>query len=195
MKAAINLVVLPTCWFMITSCDAETAGLTASQAKPAVPLDTLHQNRPMPVMAPRAADVAMYLFDYKITVDKSVPNGVLQDIILFDGFLTAPKSGDCEFAVSSNQNCELFLSTDEDESNFRKLGWTFGFRPREDFAYHWGQVVKIPVHLKAGHRYRIRAHCRVHFRKHAPHFTAAWRLASEGEFVPIEGEYLSPISK
>ncbi len=115
--------------------------------------------------------------------------------LLFDGYLTAPKTASYEFAVSSIENCELFLSTNEDESNLRKLGWTFGFRPRGDFTYHWGQVEKNPVDLEEGRRYRIRARCRLHLRKNAPHFTIAWKLAGEGEFVPVEGEYLSPVSR
>jgi hypothetical protein len=115
--------------------------------------------------------------------------------LLFDGYLIASKTGDYEFAVSSTQNCELLLSTDEDETNLRKLGWTYGFRPRGTFTYHWGQVEKNPVRLEAGKHYRIQARCRVHLRRDVPHFTTAWRLAGEGEFVPIEGEYLSPVSQ
>ena len=68
------------------------------------------------------------------------------------GFVHPPESGDYVFSITSDDNSDLFLSTDEDPANRRFITCVDGWSAPEDFSRK-----SKPVHLERGKRYYIEA--------------------------------------
>lgn len=105
------------------------------------------------------------------------------------GYIHPPTTGAYLFWISSDDQGELWLSTDEDPRNKQKIAsvpeWT---APRE-YGKHAPQQSR-PIELKAGRRYYIEA-----IQKDGmggDHLSVKWKLPSGTEEGPIPGHRLSP---
>jgi hypothetical protein len=105
------------------------------------------------------------------------------------GYVHPPLSGGYVFWIASDDNSELWLSTDEDPKNKQKLAsvpqWT---APREytKFASQQSGLIE----LKAGRRYYIEA---LHKEgSGGDHVSVKWKLPNGTEEIPIPGQRLSP---
>jgi hypothetical protein len=108
------------------------------------------------------------------------------------GYLHPPVSGSYTFFLAGDDNCELYLSTDEDPLKKVKIaditGWTY---PREWFKYpSWGKSSQssVPISLQAGKKYYIEA---LHKESlGGDNLAVGWDIASD---IPIiSGKWLSP---
>lgn len=77
------------------------------------------------------------------------------------GWLFAPMTGDYTFWIASDDNGELWLSTDEDPINKRRIASVPGYTPSRDFDNTGGtggpEQKSQPQHLVKGQRYYIEA--------------------------------------
>jgi hypothetical protein len=103
------------------------------------------------------------------------------------GFVCAPQTGDYVFWISSDDNSELWLSTDERPMNKRLIAsskWTY---PNEWNKYTTQQ--SVPIHLESGKKYYIEA---LHKENAgADHLAVGWKLPSGALERPIPGNRLS----
>lgn len=105
------------------------------------------------------------------------------------GFLCPPLTGNYDFYISSNDHSELWLSTDNDPSNKRRIAYVPGATVRYDWNKFPSQI-SSPVHLVAGESYYIEA---LHKQGvGTDHLSVAWRYPNGIWEGPIRGEYLSP---
>ena len=106
------------------------------------------------------------------------------------GYLCAPQSGAYTFSIVGDDECELWLSTDDQPATKVRIascaGWTSG--PR-DFTRYASQR-SVPVSLVMGRRYYIEA---LHKQGWGNDYVAvAWRLPDGTFEAPIAGSRLSP---
>lgn len=118
------------------------------------------------------------------------PPGLGTDFGLrFRGYVHPPASGLYVFWISSDDQSELRLSTDEDPAKLKPIAlcpeWT---SPRE-YTKH-SQQQSQPIELKAGRRYYVE----VLMKQGAggDHVSVGWRLPNGTEEKPIPGSRLSP---
>ena len=114
------------------------------------------------------------------------------------GFIHPPETGEYIFSVATDDNSELWLSTDADPSNARKITqestWVGvrAFQPMSD------ETTSSPVLLEAGKAYFIE--CFAKEGGGGDNMAVAWSLPSDEGFeaeagaLPISGEYLSPFT-
>jgi hypothetical protein len=105
------------------------------------------------------------------------------------GYLCVPATGAYTFWISSNDESELWLSTDANPSNKRKIAFITGYtNPREWTKYASQQ--SSPVQLIQGERYYIEA-----LHKEgvgSDHMAVGWMLPDGSLERPIPGSRLSP---
>ncbi|MFN3404328.1 MAG: PA14 domain-containing protein [Cytophagaceae bacterium] len=110
----------------------------------------------------------------------------------YSGFICPPVSGAYTFWISSDNHSELYLSTNDDPQNKRKIafieeGYTL---PGEWLKY--GSQKSLPQNLTAGVKYYIEA---LHKEGSGnDHFAAGWQLPGGNMERPIPGSRLSPYS-
>lgn len=108
------------------------------------------------------------------------------------GYLHPTVSGDYTFWVAGDDRCELWLSTDESESNKTLISYANGFTGNNQWAKYATQT-SSPVSLVAGQRYYLEV---LHEESGGgDHVAAAWELNSNPSAISpqvIEGRYLSP---
>lgn len=107
------------------------------------------------------------------------------------GYICPPQTGNYIFFLSGDDHSELWLSTDENPANKRKvasvLGWT---APRE-----WGKYPSqksIAIRLEAGKRYYIEA-----LQKDGSgndNLAVGWQMPNGAQERPIAGSRLSPFA-
>lgn len=104
------------------------------------------------------------------------------------GYICAPQTGDYFFAISSDDQSELWLSTDDNPANKRKIAYVdLPVSPRTWNRYPT-QVAK--VHLVKGGRYYIET---LHKEDNSlDHLSVAWSLPNGLIEAPIPGSRLSP---
>ena len=100
------------------------------------------------------------------------------------GFVHPPASGDYVFGITSDDDSDLFLSTDEDPANSMFITHVSGSSDRKDFSRR-----SQPVRLEGGKKYYIEAVHRELDRD--DHLSVAWRGPGVAEGV-IPGANLSP---
>lgn len=105
------------------------------------------------------------------------------------GYLCVPVDGNYTFYISSDDNSELYLSTDEDPGNKVKIAYLNG-AVKPGVYNQYATQVSSPVALQGGRRYFIEA---LHKEGSGADFVAvAWRF-QDGTFEgPIPGTRLSP---
>jgi endoglucanase len=105
------------------------------------------------------------------------------------GYVCPPQDGSYTFAIAGDDDCQLWLSTDDNASNKVLIasisGWT---NPGEWTKYASQQAA--PVTLLAGHRYYIEA---LHLEMGGGDFVAVgWTLPGGTVEAPIAGAHLIP---
>ena len=105
-------------------------------------------------------------------------------------YLMAPTDGAYTFWISGDDNCELYLSTDEWPANKVRIAWVPGWTsPREWTKYPEQQ--SAPILLAAGHSYYIEA-----LQKEGnggDNLAVAWSIPGSGVEQPIPGSRLSAV--
>ena len=115
------------------------------------------------------------------------------------GYLVPPETGDYRFFLASDDNSELYLSTDSSPANAQKIAvestWR-GVRNYPNFYSDNGrdEAVSRLINLKAGRRYYIEAIAKEG--GGGDNLAVAWQMPG-GEIprngsIPISGEYLEP---
>ncbi|MBN1516095.1 NPCBM/NEW2 domain-containing protein [Candidatus Sumerlaeota bacterium] len=107
----------------------------------------------------------------------------------YTGYLYAPASGDYTFYIASDDEGELWLSTNDDPANLRRIAYTEKWTSRNQWdKFPTQKSATIP--LEAGGRYRVMA-----LHKDGDgmdHFSVAWNWDSKTtEPLIIDGRYLS----
>ena len=104
------------------------------------------------------------------------------------GFFYPPKSGEYVFGIASDDESDLFLSTDDNPDNKKFIAHVRGWTEVGNFKKFPSQQSK-PIRLVGGKKYYIEA---VH-KEHGggDHMCVGWRSTSE-ELRVISGTYLSP---
>ncbi len=105
------------------------------------------------------------------------------------GYVCPPQDGSYTFEISGDDDCQLWLSTDDDPDNKVMIasfsGWT---NPGEWDKYATQQ--SAPITLQTGHRYYIEA---IHKENDGGDFVAVgWTLPSGQDEAPIPGARLIP---
>ncbi len=105
------------------------------------------------------------------------------------GYICVPQSGNYTFWISGDDNCELWLSSDDDPANKTRIahvpGWTN--------SRQWGKYAQqqsAPIPLAAGQTYYIEA-----LHKEAgggDNIAVGWQLPDGSMERPIQGDKLSP---
>lgn len=120
----------------------------------------------------------------------STPNYVGNDYASrIRGYLCVPVNGSYTFFIASDDNSELWLSTDENPANKVRIAYLNG----SSSVNGWGRypsTVSQPIPLLGGHRYYIEA---LHKEGNcADHVSVAWQFQN-GDFEgPIPGNRLIP---
>lgn len=105
------------------------------------------------------------------------------------GYLCVPATGNYTFWISSNDHSELWLSTDSDPGNRRRIAYVTGYTNARQWTKFSTQQ-SSPVNLVAGQRYYIEA-----LHKEgvgSDHMAVGWQLPNGTLERPIPGSRLSP---
>ena len=113
------------------------------------------------------------------------------------GYIYPPETGEYKFAVATDDNSELWLSTDSDPANAVKITQESTWVGVRSFQPESDETTSAPVFLEKGKVYFIE--CFAKEGGGGDNMAVAWSLPSdEGEDVPagslpISGEYISPL--
>ena len=105
------------------------------------------------------------------------------------GYICPPQTGEYTFWIAGDDNCELWLSTDDDPANKVKIASVSGYTSYRQWNKYATQQ-SAPVTLVAGKRYYVEA-----LHKEASgkdHVSVGWQLPNGIQERPISGNYLSP---
>ncbi len=103
------------------------------------------------------------------------------------GYVCPPQSGTYTFMVSGDDQVELWLSTDNNPSNKKKIASTYVWTSLREFGKYPSQQ-SDPISLQAGQLYYIEV-----LHKNGDggnHFTVGWNIPNIGIQVPIPGNRL-----
>ncbi|MEO1518059.1 MAG: GEVED domain-containing protein [Bacteroidota bacterium] len=105
------------------------------------------------------------------------------------GYICPPQTGDYTFWIASDDNGELWLSTDDDPANKVQIasvpGWT-NSREWDKFS----DQQSSPIRLQAGQRYYIEALQKE--QRGGDNLAVGWQLPNNDLERPIPGSYLAP---
>ena len=105
------------------------------------------------------------------------------------GYICPPQTGEYTFWISGDNNVELWLSTDDDPANRRKIAEHRGFTAPRQWDKHPSQKSQ-PIRLETGKRYYIEA---LHKEDNVnDHVAVAWQLPDGAMQAPIPGDRLAP---
>ncbi|NQT03842.1 MAG: hypothetical protein HQ580_17580, partial [Planctomycetes bacterium] len=113
------------------------------------------------------------------------------------GYLYPPANGDYTFWIAGDDECQLWLSTDDDPVNVVQIGHVTGWTPARDFTNTGGGVggpeqKSDAITLQAGQRYYVEALMKDG--TGGDSLAVAWGGPTIGTGpVIIEGKYLSPV--
>jgi hypothetical protein len=105
------------------------------------------------------------------------------------GYICAPRTGNYTFYISSDDQSEFWLSTDDDPAHKVKLAYVNGVTPFRSYFVKPSQR-SVPVRLIRGARYYFEIFHKEH--THADHLSVAWTLPGGANEAPIPGSRLSP---
>jgi hypothetical protein len=106
------------------------------------------------------------------------------------GYVHPPVTGAYVFWLASDDNGELWLSTDEDPKNRRKIAFVRDHCSPRSFDKYPADQQSAPVELKRGKRYYVEV-----VQKEGvggDHLCVKWKLPTGTEELPIPGSRLSP---
>ncbi|HEY0771183.1 MAG TPA: Ig-like domain-containing protein, partial [Sphingobacteriaceae bacterium] len=102
-------------------------------------------------------------------------------------YLCVPQTGTYTFWISSDDSSELYLSTDDSETNKRLIAWVYGATPFRNYDKYPSQK-SVQITLQAGHRYYIEAR---HKEGSGNDFVSVgWQLPNGTLERPIAGNHL-----
>ncbi|MEX1240064.1 MAG: Ig-like domain-containing protein [Cyclobacteriaceae bacterium] len=105
------------------------------------------------------------------------------------GYLCVPATGAYTFWISSNDNSELWLSTDANPSNKARIAWVTGYTNVREWTKFASQKSAV-INMIAGQRYYVEA-----LHKEgvgSDHMAVGWQLPNGTQERPIAGNRLSP---
>ncbi|MFL6232831.1 MAG: endonuclease/exonuclease/phosphatase family protein, partial [Thermoanaerobaculia bacterium] len=112
------------------------------------------------------------------------------------GYVTAPQTGDYTFWIASDNQGELWLSTDENPANKRRIAWVDAYTYPNEWARQETDQVTVtqrsaPISLTAGTRYYIEV---LHKESSGgDSLGVGWQLPSGLYERPIQARHLSPV--
>ncbi len=105
------------------------------------------------------------------------------------GYLCPPKTGDYTFMISGDDQAELWLSTDNNPANKRKIASLLLWTNFREFTKYPSQK-SAPIILQEGQLYYIEV---LHKEGDVgDHVTVGWQMPNGGTQVPIPGDRLAP---
>lgn len=107
------------------------------------------------------------------------------------GYICAPKAGTYTFWIAGDDNCELWLSTDDQSTNKRLIANVPGATSR----VQWGKYTQqksVPITLQIGQRYYIEALQKEGLSN--DHVEVGWTLPGATSPIVIPGSALSPFT-
>ena len=105
------------------------------------------------------------------------------------GWLYAPVSGDYTFYLTSDDNGQLWLSTDEDLANAQLIASESSYRTLYDWAAS-GEETSVPITLVGGKKYYISALWKEG--TGGDHCAVGWKVPGATSVTIIDGRYLTP---
>lgn len=105
-------------------------------------------------------------------------------------YLMAPADGAYTFWISGDDNCELYLSTDEWPANKVRIAWVPGWTSSREWT-KYAEQQSAPIVLAAGHSYYIEA-----LQKEGnggDNLAVGWSIPGGGVEQPIPGARLSAV--
>ncbi|MFN3404074.1 MAG: Ig-like domain-containing protein [Cytophagaceae bacterium] len=107
------------------------------------------------------------------------------------GYICPPQTGNYTFWISSNDNGELWLSTDDNPASKVRIAHISSFTNYREWNKMASQKSAL-IHLTAGKRYYIEALQKEEFR--SDHLSVGWQLPDGTMERPIPGSRLSPFT-
>jgi hypothetical protein len=105
------------------------------------------------------------------------------------GYICAPQTGNYTFWISSDDNGELWLSTNDDVANKQLIANVPGWTPSRDWT-KYAQQKSVEIALVEGQSYYIEA--LVKEQSGGDNLAVGWTLPNGVVERPIQGSYLSP---
>jgi hypothetical protein len=105
------------------------------------------------------------------------------------GYLCVPLSGAYTFWIASNDNSELWLSTDANPLNAKRIAWVTGYTAAREWTKYASQK-SAAVNLVAGQTYYLHALHKEGIG--SDHMAVGWQLPNGTLERPIPGSRLSP---
>lgn len=106
------------------------------------------------------------------------------------GFICPPSTGNYTFWISSDDNSELWLSTNDDPDNRQKIAYVIGWTASGEFTKYASQQ-SVPINLVAGQKYYIEA---LHKEgTQGDNMQVGWQIPGGVLEKPIPGSRLSPM--
>ncbi|MDQ6814541.1 MAG: PA14 domain-containing protein, partial [Bacteroidota bacterium] len=107
------------------------------------------------------------------------------------GYLCAPQTGNYTFWIAGDDAVELWLSTDDNPANKRKIAYHVSWTTSREWERYSTQK-SAQIYLEAGKKYYIEA---LHKEGGGEDNVAvAWQLPDGQKEAPISGSHLSPVS-
>ena len=107
------------------------------------------------------------------------------------GYVCPPQDGNYVFQLAGDDDCQLWLSTDDNAGNKRLIASVSGYTNYGEWSKYTSQH-SAPVALLAGHRYYVEA---LHKENEGGDFVAVgWALPDGTVEAPIAGTHLLPFS-
>ena len=106
------------------------------------------------------------------------------------GYITAPQTGNYVLALAGNDDCELWLSTDDSPAHKQLRAWVNSFTNLHNYNQYAGQQ-SDPIALVAGQRYYVEVLHKEN-RGGGDHLEVAWTLPDGSFQDPIPGSVLTP---
>ena len=150
--------------------------------------------------SPDATAIAPY-FEWPQSGDIEVnPAGNVRDNYGWhvSGFIHPPETGEYIFAVATDDNSQLWLSTDEDPANAVQITQESTWQGVRNFQPSGDETTSAPVLLEAGKAYFVEIITKEG--GGGDNMAVAWSLPSdegadvEAGALPISGDYLSPFT-
>jgi photosystem II stability/assembly factor-like uncharacterized protein len=105
------------------------------------------------------------------------------------GYVCAPATGNYIFWIASNDQSELWLSTDDNPANKKKIAFISSYTNSREWTKMASQK-SVAINLTAGKRYYIEALQKEELR--SDHLAVGWQLPNGTLERPIPGNRLSP---
>ncbi|UYZ61208.1 DUF6443 domain-containing protein [Hymenobacter latericus] len=106
------------------------------------------------------------------------------------GYVYPPETGDYTFWVAGDDNCELYLSSDDNPTRKTLIATVPGWTSERQWSWY-AQQRSAPVRLEAGRRYYVEA--RQQEWGGGDNLAVAWQLPSGTFEGPIPGNRLAPL--